>query len=150
MLQDIFLSGGTTPNVPKRELMNQWDIPDTTAFIGKLFHHEIPSSAFSGRLDECKVINFRVSFVLALWIVPCTVPNSCHTHFYRPQRSHSVHGGGGVCPSACWDTHKHPGQTPPTPSAKCILGYTLTLPSACSDRRGYCCGRYTSYWNAFL
>ena len=33
-------------------------------------------------------------------------------------------------PSACWDTH------PP--------------PSACWDRHGYCCGRYVSYWKAFL
>ena len=83
MLQDIFLSGGTTPSVPKSalriqnvELMKQWGIPDTTAFIGKMFHHEIPSSAFSGRVDEYKVINFRVSFVLGMWIVLCTVLQS--------------------------------------------------------------------------
>ena len=24
------------------------------------------------------------------------------------------------------------------------------LPNACWDTHGYCCGRYTSYWNAFL
>ena len=90
MLQDIFLSGGTTPSVPKSafriqnvELMKQWGIPDTNAFIGKMFHHEIPSSAFSGRVDEYKVNDFRVSFVLGLWIVPCTVPNSCHAHFSK-------------------------------------------------------------------
>ena len=83
MYQDIFLSGETTPSVPKSalriqnvELVKQWGIPDTTAFIGKMFHHEIPSSAFSGRVDEYKVINFRVSFVLGMWIVLCTVVQS--------------------------------------------------------------------------
>ena len=55
---------------------------------------------------------------------------------YRPQRScegyvftrvcHSVRGG--VCLSAWWDTPQE--QTPP--------------------RDGHCCGRYASYWNAFL
>ena len=38
---------------------------------------------------------------------------------------------GGVCLSACWDTTP-PDQVPP-PKAD-----------------GYCCGRYASYWNAFL
>ena len=83
---------------------------------------------------------------------------------------------GGVCLSACWDTHTHththtpPGRHPPGrhplgrqpwadiplgrhPPAQCMLGYTHTppsLPSACWDRHGYCCGRYASYWNAFL
>ena len=85
--------------------------------------------------------------------------------------SHSVHRR--VCLSACWDTptlgRHHPlgrhlplGRHPPradTPlpsaccdthtPAKCMLGYT-PLPSACWDRHGYCCGRYASYWNAFL
>ena len=44
--------------------------------------------------------------------------------------------------SACLDTHPLPSafwdQPPPT------------LPSACWDTHGYCCRRYTSYWNAFL
>ena len=41
---------------------------------------------------------------------------------------------------------RHPlGRHPP---AQCMLGYTV--PSACWDRHGYCCGRYASYWNAFL
>ena len=51
--------------------------------------------------------------------------------------------------------HTPPGQTPhqQTPlqadtPAQCMLGYTV--PSACWDRHGYCCGRYASYWNAFL
>ena len=34
-------------------------------------------------------------------------------------------------PSACWDTHP-------------------LLPSACWDRHDHYCGRYGSYWNAFL
>ena len=52
-------------------------------------------------------------------------------------------------PSACWDT---------PPLAQCMLGYTPRPvhsgihppPSACWDTHGYCCGRYASYWNAFL
>ena len=62
---------------------------------------------------------------------------------YRPQRSCEgyVFTGvclstrRGVCLSACWDTtHKHPPpeQKPPP------------------QRDGHCCGRYASYWNAFL
>ena len=39
-----------------------------------------------------------------------------------------------------------PWQTPPTLSA-C---WDTPLPSTCWDRHGYCCGRYASYWNAFL
>ena len=50
--------------------------------------------------------------------------------------------GGGCLPQCMlWYTPPladiPPGQTPP-------------LPSACWDRHGYCCGRYASYWNAFL
>ena len=33
-------------------------------------------------------------------------------HIFTPI-CHSVHGGGGVCLSECWDTP--PGQTPPSP-----------------------------------
>ena len=41
---------------------------------------------------------------------------------------------------------RHPlGKHPP---AQYMLGYTVS--SACWDKHGYCCGRYTSYWNAFL
>ena len=45
-------------------------------------------------------------------------------------------GGGCVFPSAYWDTPL-PGQTPPG----------QTPPPPADD---YCCGRYASYWNAFL
>ena len=53
----------------------------------------------------------------------------------------------GFCLSACWDTPppptgRHPpGQTPPP-------GQTTSPPPTQAD--GYCCGRYASYWNAFL
>ena len=52
---------------------------------------------------------------------------------------------GGCLPSACWDTP--PGQTPPCPVH---AGIHTSLPSACWDTHGYCCERYTFYWNAFL
>ena len=44
--------------------------------------------------------------------------------------SHSVHGGGCL--------------------PQCMLGYTVSSASACLYRHGCCCGRYASYWNAFL
>ena len=81
--------------------------------------------------------------------------------------SHSVHRG--VSASVHAGIHTPPGQTPPWedtppgrhpltqcmlgykhPSAQCMLGYTSPLLSACWDRHGYWCRRYTSYWNAFL
>ena len=70
-LQDIFLSKETTLKISSRiqnvELMKQWGIPDTTAFIGKIFRYEIPGSVFSERVDEYKVINLCDS--LGTWIL---------------------------------------------------------------------------------
>ena len=66
-------------------------------------------------------------------------------NYYRPQRSCEGYVftpvfmstvGGGVCLIACWDTPRGDtprDQNPPPPPAD-----------------DYCCGRYTSYWNAFL
>ena len=63
--------------------------------------------------------------------------------------SHSV--WGGLCLSACWDTHT-PGQTSPWTDTPYPVhaGIHTPLPSACWDRHGYCCRWYASYWNAFL
>ena len=94
----------------------------------------------------------------------------CQEFCPRGGVSASVHAGIHTHPLG----RHHPGQTPswadplaqcmlgythpPTP-AQCLLGYTHPhpvhagihpLPSACWDRHGYCCGRYASYWNAFL
>ena len=92
-LQDIFLSEETTPSIPKIssriqkvDLMKQWGIPDTIAFIGRIFRYEIPGSAFSGRVDEYKVINLCDSFapgfwINELWVAPFTMPSSFHTCF---------------------------------------------------------------------
>ena len=60
-------------------------------------------------------------------------------NYYRPQRSCEGYvftpvcpsTGGGICLSACWDT---------TP-----LGADTPL-----QADGYYCGRYASYWNAFI
>ena len=79
--------------------------------------------------------------------------------------SHSVHRGG--CLHQCMLGYTTPSWTDTlwadtpwadTPLAQCMLGYTppahymlgYTLPSACWDRHGYCCGRSASHWNAFL
>ena len=66
------------------------------------------------------------------WVVLVTIrKRSCgKVKFLHLSLSHSVQGGD-VYPSVCWDT---PAQADPPPIA--------------AD--GYCCGRYTSYWNAFL
>ena len=112
----------------------------------------------------------------------------CHTHvcyinvyFYRPQTNFAkvmfLHLSvilfmGGVCLSACWDTHpqsrhptgadtpwsRHPPeQTPPPradthhpPRSKHPPGADTSPPcSACWEIRATS-GRYASYWNAFL
>ena len=76
---------------------------------------------------------------------------------------------GGVCLSVCWDTtplppgsryspdqaypHGNPPpseQAPPSnrhPQEKAPPGTRYSPPGS---RDGYCCGRYASYWNAFL
>ena len=70
--------------------------------------------------------------------------NDMSFYLYRPQRScgkvilsqayvkNSVHGGGGWC------------------LPQCMLGYTAPLGQTPPPADGYCCGRYASYWNAFL
>ena len=45
-------------------------------------------------------------------------------------------------------THPPWADMPPCPVHAGI--HTHPLPSACWDSHGYCCGRYASYWNAFL
>ena len=131
----------------------------------------------SGRIlhKHLSTLCIRFWFLLSLSCKFCKINLSN----YRPQRScgkvmflhlsvsHSVHGR---CVPACtgadtpqtdtpWsDTPpgRHPpGQTPlgRHPPAQCMLGHTHThthLPRACWDTHGYCCGRYASYWNAFL
>ena len=67
--------------------------------------------------------------------------------FYRRLSVHR--GGGGVCLSACWDpTHwsRHPPCSRPPGSRHTPPGSRHPPPG----RDGHCCGRYASYWNAFL
>ena len=94
---------------------------------------------------------------------------------YRPQRSCEgyvftgvcLSTGGGGCLSACWDItpprSRHPpvADPPPPPRSRHPPEQTLpqeqtppkadTPPEQTSPPRyGHCCGRYASYWNAFL
>ena len=109
---------------------------------------------------------------LAAFLNECTIEIAkkkvASTYFYRPQRScegyvfftcvcHSVHRGGGVCLSASWDTTAQetpPEQTPPgadTPLPKQTPPGSRHPPQEQTPSQdGYCCGRYASYWNAFL
>ena len=55
---------------------------------------------------------------------------------------------GGVCLSACWDTHptgRHP-YWADTPQSDTLRADTPLSPTP----DGYCSRQYTSYWNAFL
>ena len=84
---------------------------------------------------------------MSFWVTHGTTASGVVGNFYRPQRSCEGYvftgvclstGGWGICLSACWDTTPRE-QTPPTQEQ--------TPPP---PRYGHCCGRYASYWNAFL
>ena len=68
----------------------------------------------------------------------------------------SVHTWGGLCLSAWWDTtpseQTHPlEQTPPLPVQTPPWKQTPPLQEQTPlPRDSHCCGRYASYWNAFL
>ena len=73
--------------------------------------------------------------------------------YYRPQRSceglfyrRLSTRGGGVCLSACWDTTPPQSRHPPSRSRH---PQEQTHPPT-HPGDGHCCGRYASYWNAFL
>ena len=56
--------------------------------------------------------------------------------------------GGGVCPSACWDTPSPRADTPWQTPPRADTPPQADTPPPPAD--GYCCGRYASYWNAFF
>ena len=86
--------------------------------------------------------------------------------FLHVSVSHSVHGG--VYLSACWDTTPPRSRYPPrsrppkkqappqknrhTPTPQEQTSQEAGTPprSRHTSQHGYCCGRYASYWNAFL
>ena len=72
---------------------------------------------------------------------PCAVATLLFLH---RSVSHSVHRGGGVCLSACWDTQTH---TPGKQTAH--LESDTALRSACWEIWATS-GSYASYWNAYL
>ena len=98
------------------------------------------------------------------------IPRDSANPFYRPQRSwgrvmflhvcDSVHRGGGGYPSMhCrWYPSMPCSRSPGGAIPACIAGGIPACLAAglgggawCRPPRdGYCCGRYTSYWNAFL
>ena len=47
--------------VAKQPVSVKWGIPDTTAFVGKLFHYMLPKDAFRGDITEYKVCFIIVS-----------------------------------------------------------------------------------------
>ena len=46
--------------VAKQPVSVKWGIPDTTAFVGKLFHYMLPKDAFRGDITEYKVCFNRI------------------------------------------------------------------------------------------
>ena len=49
--------------VAKQPVSVKWGIPDTTAFVGKLFHYMLPKDAFRGDITEYKVCFNRIIFM---------------------------------------------------------------------------------------
>ena len=92
---------------------------------------------------------------------------SCEGYVFIPV-CHSVQRGGGVCLNACWDTTPLGADPPPPPLDQAPPGADTPRPGSPQTRHppgagippgadtppyqadGYCCGRYASYWNAFL
>ena len=79
------------------------------------------------------------------------------TYFYRPQRSCEGYVFTGVCLSTGEvgvSASVHAGTPPPpeqTPPRSRHTAPEQTPPGADTPPRyGHCCGRYASYWNAFL
>ena len=80
--------------------------------------------------------------------------------FYRPQRScegyiftpvrHSVHGGGGLSQCMLGYHPPEPGTAPPDQAPPWDQAPSPGPSTTPRSRDGYCCGRYASYWNAFL
>ncbi|XP_013780975.1 dystroglycan-like [Limulus polyphemus] len=56
-------------NLPKKdvEVKRFWGVPDTTATIGKLFNYSIPEDAFTGQVDQYKVLEAGES-TLPKWL----------------------------------------------------------------------------------
>ena len=78
-------------------------------------------------------------------------------YIYCPQRSCEGYvfipvclSTGGVCLSACWDTTPLPQQAPPASFPGSRHPPRAGTPSPGSRHPPGCCGRYASYWNAFL
>ena len=95
--------------------------PPTGADMWWLLKHVQPRKRAVRILLEC----FLVTHLL-----PSTMKLQQGNIFRSVCQEVCPQGGGGVCLSACWDTHTPLGRHPPPPAD------------------GYCCGRYASYWNA--
>ena len=92
-----------------------------------------------------------------VWLTVKLLPSANEVYVFTPV-CQSFCSQGGVCLSACWDTtpgSRHPTakQTPPgtrPPRSRHPPRSRPPPPQEPESRDGYCCGRYASYWNAFL
>ena len=115
-----------------------------------------------------------ISFILRLshvaFIIDCSFKNNCFITVRNEVAKVmflqlSVCPQGGVCLSACWDTTPPRGQAPSREQTHTPCDQHTPPPSRHTPRTrpplpggadtptgadGYCCGRYASYWNAFL
>ena len=57
---DVDVSNDKDNVVAKQPVSVKWGIPDTTAFVGKLFHYMLPKDAFRGDITEYKVCIYRI------------------------------------------------------------------------------------------
>ena len=60
---DVDVSNDKDNVVAKQPVSVKWGIPDTTAFVGKLFHYMLPKDAFRGDITEYKVCFHQIIFV---------------------------------------------------------------------------------------
>lgn len=52
----------------------KWGVPDTTAYVGKLFKHHIPADAFIGNVHHIEVLTY---FVTSVFIASLPIHGIC-------------------------------------------------------------------------
>ena len=114
---------------------------------------------FQKWVDRLKVGEMYLAFGVAMGeVLLFTIrKGSCRkVMFSQACQEFCPRGGGGGCPgpgpgrgSAQGVSRPRPGEVP-RPRGVCIPACTEADTPICPPADGYCCGRYASYWNAFL
>ena len=119
---------------------------------------------FTVRNEVAKVMFLHVSVSHSVYRVGCAIPAciaggipAClaagsgavlSQHALQVVSQHALQWGGGVIPACI------AGGIPACLAARGVCSWGVPAPGGCGDpppkADGYCCGRYASYWNAFL